>query len=244
MPSSIISSAPGITSAVRSPPDGATSGSSRRRGSPGRAGRAGATRRIGWATRRWRRAGWPRPPGRSSGRRPGRRARPARSASKCSGLPISSAALDRVGDVARSRSVGAGVSRTGSIVGRGLADIGVAGRRHDRRERGHPIGRGDGDGLGDHPAHRRADDVGPLDAQCVEQAEPVGGHVVEQVRRAGRVPAHGGHDHRRRRRRRRRPAPWWTARRRGCRSGSRRTRGRPGSGRTRRPTRSSGRRAP
>ena len=39
----------------------------------------------------------------------------------------------------------------------------------------------DGHRLGDHPAHRRPDDVGALDAEVVEQADGVGGHVGQRV---------------------------------------------------------------
>ena len=70
--------------------------------------------------------------------------------------------------------------------------------------------------LGDHPAHRGADHVGALDAEVVEQADGVGGHVGQQVRhlrrQAGHQPPHV-----------RAPAPrsWSRAPRRGCRTGSR-----------------------
>jgi hypothetical protein len=37
--------------------------------------------------------------------------------------------------------------------------------------------------LGDHPAHRRADDVGSLDTEVVEHGDGVAGHVGQQVRR-------------------------------------------------------------
>ena len=51
------------------------------------------------------------------------------------------------------------------------------------RERADPLRVLDGDRLGDHPAHRRADDVGGVDAEVVEQADGVVGHVGEQVGR-------------------------------------------------------------
>ena len=38
-----------------------------------------------------------------------------------------------------------------------------------------------GEGLGDHAAHRYADDVGALDPEVVEQADRVVGHVGERV---------------------------------------------------------------
>ena len=52
--------------------------------------------------------------------------------------------------------------------------------------------------LHDHPAHRRAGDVGPFDAEVVEQADPVGGHVGQRVgdlrqRVAGELRRHHGH---------------------------------------------------
>ena len=40
----------------------------------------------------------------------------------------------------------------------------------------------DGDGLGDHPAHRRTEDVRPLDAEVIEQADSIGCHVRQGVR--------------------------------------------------------------
>ena len=42
-------------------------------------------------------------------------------------------------------------------------------------------GMADGQRLGDHPAHRRADDVGRTDAEVVEQLGGVVGHVVDRV---------------------------------------------------------------
>jgi hypothetical protein len=50
----------------------------------------------------------------------------------------------------------------------------------------------EGDRLGDHPAHRRADDVRLLDAEGVEHAHRVGRHVAERVARARRVAGEGG----------------------------------------------------
>ena len=37
-------------------------------------------------------------------------------------------------------------------------------------------------GLRDHPTHRGADDVSPLDAERVEQADDVGRHVAQRIR--------------------------------------------------------------
>jgi hypothetical protein len=56
----------------------------------------------------------------------------------------------------------------------------------------------DGHGLGDHPAHRHAEHVGPVDAEGVEHGDGVGGHVGQQVghrrrlARGQRLP-HGPH---------------------------------------------------
>ena len=43
----------------------------------------------------------------------------------------------------------------------------------------------DRDLLGDHPAHRGADDVGALDAEVVQEPDGVGCHVREEVAGAG-----------------------------------------------------------
>src|SRR5262249_53915068 len=42
--------------------------------------------------------------------------------------------------------------------------------------------------LGDHAAHRGADDVSLLDAQGVEQADGIPGHVTDRVRQRCRLP--------------------------------------------------------
>ena len=47
----------------------------------------------------------------------------------------------------------------------------------DSTRSGMPIG----ERLGDHPAHRGADDVGGVDPEVVEQPDRVVGHVVERV---------------------------------------------------------------
>ncbi len=39
----------------------------------------------------------------------------------------------------------------------------------------------DGDLLGEHPAHRQADEVGGFDAQHIEDGRGVGGHVAQRV---------------------------------------------------------------
>ena len=43
-----------------------------------------------------------------------------------------------------------------------------------------PLGMFDRQGLGDHPAHRGADDVGALDAEVVHQPDRVVGHVAQR----------------------------------------------------------------
>ncbi len=121
----------------------------------------------------------------------------------------------------RARSAAA-VSSTASASGVGWPSVGIAGARHDRGEREHPLRALDRHGLGDHPAHRRADDVGPVDAEVVEQADGVVGHVRQRV---GHLGQRRRHDSGRRPHEPRATATarrgWSTARRRGCRSGSR-----------------------
>ena len=56
------------------------------------------------------------------------------------------------------------------------------------------LGMADGERLGDHPAHRHADDVGPLDAEVVEQTGGVVGHVGELVGRLGEAAASRARD--------------------------------------------------
>ena len=156
----------------------------------------GAAPPCGRRWRRWRRADGPRPPGRTPGRTrpppwPGqRRVEPplGRPGPRC-------ARRSRCGVA---RSVGGGVSSTASASGVGLPSSRVAGRAHDRRQAAAAVGVLDGDRLGDHPAHRRAEDVGPLDAEVVEQADGVGGHVRQRVRHGRQLAAaeagrHHGH---------------------------------------------------
>ena len=124
------------------------------------------------------------------------RSRP-RSSSKCSGLPISSAAVDAAGDVRRRARSAAGVEqRPAATSGVGLADVGVAGGRHDRRQRQHPLGVLDRHRLHDHPAHRRARRRGP--GRCrgaSSRPMRVVGHVGQRVRRRRLgSPASGRHD--------------------------------------------------
>ena len=52
----------------------------------------------------------------------------------------------------------------------------------------------DGELLGDHPAHRDAEHVHPVEAQVVDQAGRIGGHVGERVGRLGPFAGEeGGH---------------------------------------------------
>ena len=90
--------------------------------------------------------------------------------------------------------------------------------------------------LGDHAAHRRADQMDASEAERVEQAGSVGGQVGE-ARTARRLwsPPERRHDIGRAGV----VAGAWTARRRGCRSGRRRARGRRAGGRSRPASRSS-----
>jgi hypothetical protein len=79
-----------------------------------------------------------------------------------------------------------------------LADAPRARGGHDRCQREHTLRAGSGERLGDHPAHRRADDVCGLDAEAVEQPGGVVGHVLQTV--GGRRAAHEQLRERRRRR--------------------------------------------
>ena len=65
---------------------------------------------------------------------------------------------------------------------------------HDQRQRRDPVGMAARQHLRDHAAHRRADDVRALDAEVVEQALHVVGHVDERVgHRAACGPSRGAH---------------------------------------------------
>ena len=66
----------------------------------------------------------------------------------------------------------------------------VARRRHDRAQREHPLGVLDRRRLGDHPAHRGADEVGGLELEVVEQPDRVGRHVAQPVGRAATAEEH------------------------------------------------------
>jgi hypothetical protein len=64
---------------------------------------------------------------------------------------------------------------------RGLAAVGLAGARHDRRHRQQPVGVVDGEALDDHPAQRQAHHVRPGHLERVEHGQGVGGHVGQRV---------------------------------------------------------------
>ena len=87
-----------------------------------------------------------------------------------------------------SRSAGGLVSSAGSASGCGWPDRPIPGRRHDRRQRQHPLRMPDRQRLADHPALRGAHHVRRLDAQVIEQTRAVLRHVVERVARRARVP--------------------------------------------------------
>ena len=60
---------------------------------------------------------------------------------------------------------------------RGLSDIGITRRRHDRCHREQTRRMLDRHGLNDHPSHRHAHDVGALDPEVVEDGKSVGRHL-------------------------------------------------------------------
>ena len=67
----------------------------------------------------------------------------------------------------------------------------VAARGAGEHERSSALGVQHADDLGDHAAHRRADDVGRVDALGVEDRHRVARHLVERVR-ARRLPREAG----------------------------------------------------
>ena len=103
-----------------------------------------------------------------------------------------------------------------------LAGGARAGAAHDRHERADTVGMLGRDRLGDHRPHRRTHHVRPLDPEVIEQPDHVERHVLERVAgraliapaTAARSSAPEGHRARS------------TARRRDCRSGRQRSRGR------------------
>ena len=234
MSGNISSRAPGTARAVAMPPLGCTSGSTRPWMTSVGAVHPAAGPRCG--------PGWPRSPssdapcraGRSCGSNDGSAIWRASSSSKCGpeiSRNVSTPLVDR-----RPRACGA--ERLRQLAQQRRLDPpvpAVAGVRHDRRQDWHPPRVLDGHRLGDHPAHRRADDVGGVDAEVVEQPDGVGRHVAERVRRLGRTAARRADASIGADRRRRRVGSSSTGRCRGCRSGS------PGSPRsTQRSTKSGG----
>ena len=81
-----------------------------------------------------------------------------------------------------SRSVAGGAVSNANASGVELAVPGLAGSRHHRRHRQQPIGVLDRHDLHDHPAHRQAHHVRPLDTDRVEHGDRIGRHVGERVR--------------------------------------------------------------
>ena len=94
----------------------------------------------------------------------------------------------------------------GHRLGLARRQLRIAGVRHDGDQAEGPLGVLDGQRLGDHAAHRQANDVGAGLAEMVQQRHRVGGHVAQGVGRriAGEV-VHRGHDVGNLRRRRRHP---------------------------------------
>ena len=70
----------------------------------------------------------------------------------------------------------------------------VAGRRHDRRKRQHPIRMSCGQHLRDHAAHRSADDMRTRHADRTQQGGRIVGHVVERIGRPHRQPQQRARD--------------------------------------------------
>ena len=123
--------------------------------------------------------------------------------------------------ITSSRSAGGGVSSTCIASGVGSPVRGVADRRHDRRHAEQPVGVLDRQRLDDHPAHRRADDVRLVDAEVVEQADRVSGHVGQRVRHRRQLGASERRRHDRDRIDDATPSSLVDRPSRGCRNGSR-----------------------
>ena len=126
-------------------------------------------------------------------------------------------AVHRLGPRSRRR----GVTIRRQVDSRGPAEPRRTGGRHDRRQRANPARIVRGDGLGDHPAHRDADQVRVVVAERVQQADGVARHVAEVV-----LVAEAPHAERDRVRRPVSPCGS-IGRRRGCRTGSLDSRVRP-----------------
>ena len=228
MPSSTSSSAPGMSSAVRSPPLRVTSGStSPWMTSVGTSSAAQAVGR-GCPRRRWRAAAGPTPCRvERSGRRPPPPAGAATGLVEVRrGRRSPATRRRRPRWPRRDRSAG-GLQEHRHGLRRGLPDVGVAGGRHDRRQRAHPRAgaRSPSSGRSSRPSTRRP--RGPTSIpRWSSSAMRVGRHVGQAVGRLDRLALEGLHERGRGSRRRGRRPSWSTGRRRGCRSGSRRTRGR------------------
>ena len=64
----------------------------------------------------------------------------------------------------------------------------MTGPRHDRRERRNPLRVPEHCALDDHPAHREAGQVGPLDPEVIEHGDRVVGHLLQAVPEAPPQP--------------------------------------------------------
>ncbi len=78
-------------------------------------------------------------------------------------------------------SAGTMTVATGEALGVGHSVLGLTGGRHHRGDRPDPLRVLDGDALHDHPAHRCAHDVRPIDLEGVQDGDRVGGHVAQCV---------------------------------------------------------------
>ncbi|MCY1225217.1 hypothetical protein D9M72_374070 [compost metagenome] len=74
----------------------------------------------------------------------------------------------------------------------GRRQVGGAAGGHDRHQRAHARRMAQRDLLADGAAHRGADDVGAIDAQRIEQADRIVGHVGQRVRHLARAHRHAG----------------------------------------------------
>ena len=121
------------------------------------------------------------------------------------GLPLGGRGLDQRGEALRAR----------------LTHVGVTRRGHQGGEAPDPLRPVDRHLLDDHAAERHAEEVHPLEAEVVAQPPGVVGHVADPVRHVDVLALEQGHhggrevdvDGR----------SWWRGRRRGCRTGSRRS---------------------
>ena len=95
----------------------------------------------------------------------------------------------------------------------------IAGRRHDRGQRPHPLGERDRHFLRDHATHRCADQMCRLDAERIHQADHVERHVVELVGGLDRDLQETQLEQFERRQALAAASAWWTCRCRGCRTG-------------------------